>query len=299
MKMRSCISLLAVIVLICSCDEKKEPVLPSKSYRISHIECEKDNYRQICEYNEKGMVSKWEEQYDDPEGKVGITSSYEYSDDNKIIKISSDELLFVGYRRVFSETLYLNANGTAQRAEGSVVIYHSQPDYELSKYYTVEFQYDSLNQLTDISISEKGSDFAGQEEQKSLDWFVEIGWNEGNMNDYSEYYASLKDRQLMAKRTYSYYGGNFVDYKPILNKPILRYFYLPLQYQGMLGKQSDCLVKRETISEIYLGEEKGSFNLDYSYDLSTTIHDSRIEAFSSVRSYDGEELKYSIAWEAE
>lgn len=285
-------------VLMCSCDEKKEPVLHN-SYRISHIECDQDNYRQICEYNEKGLVSKWEEQYDDPEGKVGITSSYEYSDDNKIIKISSDELLFVGHRRVFSETLYLNANGTAQRAEGSVVIYHSQPDYELSKLYTVEFQYDSLNQLTDISISEKRSDFAGQEEQKSLDWFVEIGWNEGNMSEYSEYYTSVKGRYLMAKTTYSYYGNNFVDYKPILNKPILRYFYLPLQYQGMLGKQSYCLVKRETISETYLGEEKSSYNLDYSYDISTSIHDSRIESFNCVRSYDGEDLKYVVGWELE
>lgn len=103
----------------------------------------------------------------------------------------------------------------------------------------------------------------------------------------------------MAKTTYLYYGGNFVDYKPILNKPILRYFYLPLQYQGVLGKQSDDMVKSETISEIRLGEEIDSYNLDYSYDISTTIHDSRIEAFSSHRSYDGEELKYIVSWEAE
>lgn len=298
MKMRSCISLLAVTVLICSCDEKKEPVLPSKSYRISHIECEKDNYRQTFEYNAKGLVSRLVVSQDESWGKSGIESTYEYSDDNSVIKISADERTVEINRRVFSETLYLNANGTAKRAEGSVIVYDYNIGSELKKNYTVEFQYDSFDQLTDISISEKRADVTGWEDRESSDWKVELVWNEGNINEYSEYYTSPK-RTLMNKRTYSYYEGLSFEYMPIINKPILRYFYLPLQYQGMLGKQSDCLVKRETISKTYLGEEKSSYNLDYSYDISTSIHDSRIESFNCVRSYDGEDLKYVVFWEAE
>lgn len=294
MKMRSCISLLAVTVLICSCDEKKEPVLPSKSYRISHIECEKDNYRQTFEYNENGLVSRLVVYSDESWGKSGIESTYEYSDDNSVIKISSDERTVETERRVFSETLYLNANGTAKRAEGNVVIYYNNPNSELRKNYTVEFQYDSFDQLTDISISEKRTD-----SQENLNWQVELVWNEGNMHEYSEYYASLKGRQLMAKRTYAYYRGSSIEYMPIIYKPILRYYYLPLQYQGMLGKRSDSLVKRETIYFIQLGNEKGGYNLDYSYDLSTSIHDTRLEAFSMFDDYSGEALNYKVFWEAE
>ena len=291
------ILLFSLSVLVCSCDreKEKEPTLP-KSYRISHIECEKDNYSQTFEYNEKGLISRWEECFDDPWGKSGIESTYEYNDDNSVIKISSDEQIYATERRVFSETMDLNADGNAMRSEGDIVIYYADSDYELRKHYTVEFQYDSLNQLTDISIAEKRTDFEGWEDQKSLDWCAEITWNEGNMNEYSEYYSSPKGR-LMAKRTYEYYGGNSIEYMPIFNKPILRYFYLPLQYQGMLGKQSDSLVRRETIFNVVFGEEKGSNNLDYSYDLSTTLHDSWVESYSSIRSYDGEELKYNVNWE--
>ena len=294
------ILLFSLSVLVCSCDreKEKEPTLP-KSYRISHIECEKDNYSQTFEYNEKGLISRWEECFDDPWGKYksGIESTYEYSDDDSVIKISSDERIWSTERRVFSETMYMNADGTAKRAEGNVVIYYSDSDYELRKYYTAEFQYDSLNQLTNISIAEKCTDFDGWEDQKSLDWCVKIEWHEGNMVAYSEYTSSSRF-SLMAKSTYEYYGDSFVDYMPIVTSPILRYFYLPLQYQGMLGKRSDSLMKRKTIFEIILGEEKSSYTSDYSYDLSTSIHDTRVEAFGTVRSYDEEELKYTVDWEA-
>ena len=292
--------LISLSILMCSCDreKEKEPVL-LKSYRISHIECEKDNYSQRFEYNEKGLINRWEECFDDPWGKSGIESTYEYSDDDSVIKISSDERIWSTERRVFSETMYMNADGTAKRAEGNVVIYNSDSDYELlKKNYTVEFKYDSSNQLTDISIAEKRTDFDGWEEQKSLDWCVKIEWQEGNMVAYSEYTSSSRF-SLIAKSTYEYYGDSFVDYMPIVIGPILRYFYLPLQYQGMLGKRSYSLMKRKTIFEIVLGEEKSSYTSDYSYDLSTSIHDTRVEAFSTVRSNDEEELKYTVDWEAD
>ena len=286
--------LFSLSVLICSCDKEKEPApVVHKSYRISHIECEKDNYSQTFEYNGKGLVSRWEERY----GEYGVESSFEYSDDNSVIEISSDERWDIE-RRFFSETLYLNADGTAKRAEGNVGIYYSDSDDELKKHYTVDFQYDSLNQLTDIRISEKLYGFAGWEEQKSLDWCVEIEWSEGNMVSYSEYTPSSRV-SLMAKRTYNYYGGNTIEYIPIVGRPILRYFYLPLQYQGVFGKRSEWLVMHETIYNIYMGEEKGSYNLDYSYYLSTNMHGSWVEAFTDVRSYDGEELTYKVGWEAE
>ena len=127
------ILLFSLSVLICSCDREKErePVL-NCSYRISHIESEKDNYRQTFEYNEKGLVSRWEERYS--KTGEGIESTYEYSDDHSVITISSDEQISDIQRRVFSETLYLNADGTAKYAEGNVVIYetHSYTDYYLS-----------------------------------------------------------------------------------------------------------------------------------------------------------------------
>ena len=298
MKMRSCISLLAVTVLICSCDEKKEPVSPSKSYRISHIECEKNNYRQTFEYNADGLVSRLVVSQDESWGKSGIESTYEYSEDNRVIKISADERGLETARSVFSETLYLNANGTAKCAEGSVIVYDYNTGDELKKNYTVEFQYDSFDQLTDISISETRADVTGWEDRESSDWKVELVWNEGNINEYSEYYTSPK-RTLMSKRTYSYYEGLSFEYMPIIYKPILRYFYLPLQYQGMLGKRSESPVKRETIYFIQSGNEKGGYNLDYSYDLATSIHDTRVEAFSMFDSYTEEELNYKVFWEYE
>ena len=300
MKNISCICLLALPFMVCSCDKGKEPVsVFHKNYRISHIECKKNNYSQTFEYNEKGLISRWEECFDDPWGKSGIESTYEYNDDNSVIKISSDEQIWATERRVFSETMYLNDNGTARRAEGNVVIYSTDSFYELRKHYTVEFQYDSLNQLTYISIAEKRTDSDGWEEQRSLDWCAELEWTEGNLTNYSEYYTSPK-RRLMAKRTYEYYGGNSIEHMPIIDEPILRYFYLPLQYQGMLGKRSAWLVKRETIYELdFNGNEKSSYSLDYSYDLSTTLHDSWVESYSSIRSYDGEELKYNVNWEPE
>ena len=300
MKMRSCISLLALTVLICSCDEKKEPVSPSKSYRISHIECEKNNYRQTFEYNENGLVTSLVVSQDESWGKSRIEATYEYSDDNSVIKISAEERTVEITRRVFSETLYLNANGTAKRAEGSFIKFIKyDSDYEIiRKNYTVEFQYDSFDQLTDISISEKRTDVTGWEEDKSLDWKVALVWDEGNIKEYSEYYTSPK-RTLMTKRTYSYYGGLSIEYMPINHGPILRYFYLPLQYQGMLGKRSESPVKRETIYFIRSGNETGGYNLDYSYDLSNSIHDTRVEAFSKVSSLTGEELNYKVCWESE
>ena len=290
---------LTLPILLFSCDDKKEPVLHN-SYRISGIKCDKDNYRQTFEYYENGLIKRWGEHYDDNWDKTDIESSFKYDDDNNIIISSSDEFLS-GTRRLFSDTLFLDDNGLALRAKGEVVIYHDYKNdddhgYIMQKAYTADFKYDPLNQLIYIGTSEKNSDFPGWEEQKSLDWCVEMEWEDGNLVESGSYYSP--SRRPMSKTTYSYYGGNSIEYFPILQTSKLRYFYLPLQYQGVFGKQSDGLVKGITFTNYgYNGESIGSSAFDYSYYISTSIHDSQIEAFSRVYQYNGEEQKYIVSWE--
>lgn len=294
---------LTLPILLFSCDDKKEPALRN-SYRISGIKCDKDNYRQTFEYYENGLIKRWGEHYGDNWDKIDIESTFKYDDDNNIIISKSDEFLS-GTRRLFSDTLFLDDKGLALRAKGEVVIYHDYKNdddhgYMIQKAYTADFKYDSLNQLIYIGTSEKHSDFPGWEEQKSLDWCVEMEWEDGNLAESGSYYSS-PSRRPMSKTTYSYYGGNSIEYFPILQTSKLRYFYLPLQYQGVFGKQSDDLVKAITFTDYgYNGETTGSFTDKYSYDISTSIHDSQIEAFSIIyqdKEDEGQEYKYIVSWE--
>lgn len=299
------ISILGLPFLLFSCDEKKEPVLYN-SYRLSSIESDKDKYRQTFDYNEEGLIKRWEEHYGDSFGNTDIESSFKYDYDKRTIMISADEFLSDIDRRIFSDTLYLDDRGLARRAKGNVVIYHydnyvsdSDYSYKIQKVYTADFKYDSSDQLIRINTSEKNSDFAGWEGQKSLDGYYEMKWKDGNLYESEAYYASPTSR-LINRIEYSYYGGNTVEYIPILQTPTLRYFYLPLKYQGVFGKQSDYLVKGIThVYYGYNGETLTSYTDNYSYDISTTMHDSWIEAFSRVSQHNGEEIKCMVVWEPE
>ncbi len=294
---------LALSILFCSCDEKQEPVV-KKSYKIARIEGDVDNYFESFEYNDKGLISRWEEHYYEGSEKSGVAATYEYNDDNSVIFISAEEVFADFQRREFSDTLYLDERGIADRAKGLAVIYRygKDGDYIYAQgYYKACFKYDSLDQLTLVDHSENRTPFLNWEGQGIFNGYYELEWKDGNMYEskYYSYYDSSKRAE--SKTTYSYYGGNLVDYNPVLQYAILRSFYIPLQYTGMFGKRSKDLIKEKTYTSYNSYEEGAPFSrtLAYSYDLSTTMYDSWVEGYNLVDQTTGKEYKYKVSWEAE
>lgn len=276
--------ILSSAVILFSCDNKEEEPAFDKTVRISSIssvdDLQKFNFLEAFDYNKDGLISNWGLS---DNGSV-IKSSFDYQDNT--IVISSDEPNWH-----FDEKLYLNTNGTAKHAEGKAKYYSNYPDQiVLIKNYTSDFQYNSLNQLTKITISEKRTDDKGWEESNSLDWCVELTWKDNDLIEYVEY--SNPSRPFITI-TYSYYGGMQVESTPIMQCMTMRHFYLPLQYQGVFGMQSGSLVRTRISSR----PQSQDYVTDYSYDFSTSIHDSRVESY--YEKYNGKEFKYAVKWDVE
>ena len=271
-------------LLFVSCNNSDEPVTPSL-YRISCIHS--DSSHQLFEYDSSGRISEWKyrDSAENPLDKYN--STYKYFEEEGLIEISSEE------KRgddtwVFNEKLYRNHNGTASHATGNVTIWKDGEFLLMKKNYTVEFHYNSSSQLTNIGIVEKRTDDAGWEEANGLEWFIELEWKENNLMKHIEY--SNIDYPYVC-RTFAYYGGETADYMPIVPGPILRHYYLPLQYQGVFGPQSVCLVKDITTSSY-----STTYSSTFTYDMSASIHSSAIDGYSEFR--NGKEIKYTILWDS-
>ncbi len=281
----------ALVLLTVSCNGKEEePVVIPPQYRISCIKSECS--RQTFEYNAAGQVSEMKEEQSTPDLSIQYVSSYLYPEEGNLIEIVSEEttneqLLHSEEIRHFEERLFLSQDGIADHATGNVVI--RQEDKVISmKNYTVDFHYNSSHQLTKIDIAEKRTNETGWEEPNALKWSVDLEWTEGNLTKYSEY---TSPEHPMVTLSYSYFNGSWIDYIPIL-QPILRQFYLPLQYQGIFGKQSlDLQKEKETVN---YGSTNGR-EYKYSYDLSTSANDSKVEGYTEYLP-DGESI-YTISWE--
>ena len=281
----------ALVLLTVSCHGKEEEsvVLPPQ-YRISCIQSE--NSTQTFEYNAAGQVTEMGKTLSSPGSSFQDKSSYLYPEEGNIIAIVSEETSV--YEDVwhseeikhFEEKLFLSQNGIAEHAIGNVVI-RQDDRITMMKNYTVEFHYNSSQQLTKIDIAEKRTNETGWEETNALKWTVDLEWTDGNLTKYSGY---TNPEHPMVAISYSYFGGSVIDYTPVL-QPILRHFYLPLQYQGIFGAQAvDLLKEKEVINS---GETKGHV-YKYSYDLGTSIYDSKVEGYTEYG--PNEESEYSVSW---
>ncbi|MDE6693467.1 MAG: hypothetical protein K2K05_08795, partial [Muribaculaceae bacterium] len=147
--------------------------------------------------------------------------------------------------------------------------------------------YNSSQQLTKIDIAEKRTNETGWEEPNALKWSVDLEWTDGNLTKYSEY---TNPEHPMVAISYYYFGGSVIEYIPVL-QPILRHFYLPLQYQGIFGTQAVDLLKEKKV--VNSGETNGHV-YKYSYDLGTSIYDSKVERYTEYG--PKEESEYTVSW---
>ncbi|MDE6768840.1 MAG: DUF4595 domain-containing protein [Muribaculaceae bacterium] len=270
---------LAVPLLVfVSCSGEEQPYVPVK-YGVSVIEAE--GFREVFHYNKEGLVDGWEAT-DTRLGYSNCKSSYEYRD-NGVIAISAD-IIVDNERSVFVEELYLNGDGIAEYAKGTATFFNNSSEVIMKKNYTANFEYDSEKQLTAVDVSERRTNDTGWEEENPLKWKVELGWSEGNLTRYLEY---SNPSHPLVERSYSYYGGETANFIPIVQGAICRYYYLPLQYQGVLGKQSVALVKDVTYSDNSVCQ--------FEYTMAVSIHDSRVEAYAEK--HNGEETEYRLRWQ--
>ena len=270
------------VFLTVSCSDNNEPV-PPPQYRISRI-CS-DNSLQLFEYDASGRISEWK--YEDLTQAPSdmYNSTYSYSEEEGAIEINSTEQRGDDTWS-FNERLYLNQDGTASHATGNVTI-SGNGELMMMKNYSATFHYNSSHQLTKIDVVEKRTDGAGWEESGGLQWFIEMEWDENNLITYSEY--SNRDYPMFSK-TFTYYEGDTAHYIPVVQGPILRHYYLPLQYQGLFGTQSVGLVKEASLSSNSLNH-----STTFSYDLSVSIYNSVVERYSEfVR---GSEVEYTVTWD--
>ena len=280
MKLLHIATMLGLAALTCSCDGNDEPVVNPPQYRISWIYS--DAAYQVFEYDNAGRIAEWNFKGG---ANMSVESTFDYQEDSKSIKIKSEEKLTDKDVWTFDEILYLNPDGTASRAEGTVIL--STDGSRMTKNYTADFKYNSSRQLTKINTSEAVVNDYGQTD-KPLDWAVELDWKDNNLVKYTEY--SNPDYP-MTIREYEYFGGQTADFLPIVQGCIFRRYYLPLQYQGVLGTNSVSMVKTmEVVSN------NSDITTDYSYKMSSSIYSSFVEEYTELR--NGCESVYTVGWDS-
>lgn len=271
--------LLALAVLIWSCGSNEEPVSPPQ-YRISWIYA--DEAYHIFEYDVAGRIVKWDY---NGSPNMSVASTFEYREQTNTIEIKSEETLTEKDVWSFDETLYLNPDGTADHVVGTVVL--NFDGSRMIKNYTVDFQYNSSRQLVKLNAAERVVNDYGQE-GSPLEWSAGLEWDGNNLVKYTEF---SNPAIPMITKNYEYFGGQTVDYLPIVQGCILRRYYLPLQYQGVLGMNSVGLVKRMEVMS-----NNGDITTDFSYKMSASIYSSRVEEYTESR--NGRESVYTVGWES-
>lgn len=268
-------------LLFASCDSNDEPA-PSPQYRISRIHSEES--LQMFEYDATGRISEWK--HEDLKSSNMYKSTYRYLDGEDAISIESEEKRGDDTWN-FSEKLYLNPDGTAGHAAGRVTV-TNRGIRMMTKNYTADFHYNPQQQLTKIDTEEKRIDDYGWEETNGLRWSVELDWENCNLVRYLEY--SNPDRP-MTSISFTYFGGETAHYIPIVQRPIFRSYYLPLQYQGVLGYRPAGLVKERVVTSPLM-----NMATTFSYDISASIYNSAVEAYYEHR--DGKDIKHTVVWDA-
>lgn len=269
--------------MLASCNDKDEPVNPPQ-YRISWIYF--DHTYQDFYYDSNGRISKFEYHESDPDWIVSYISSYSYPDNDNVISITSEEQFGTDIWS-YDEKLYLNPDSTASHASGTATLRNDEGEKLMMKNYTTEFMYNSSGQLIKVSTEEKLTDDTGWEEPNALRWCAELEWQDNNLVRYSEYSDQAYPTFI---KTFEYFGGETAHYLPIVQGPVVRRYYLPLQYQGILGKQSIGMVKTMEVTS-----SQSQQKIEFSYDLSASVYNSWVEGYTELR--NGKETKYTIGWE--
>lgn len=275
------IALTASLIFV-SCDKSDEP---TASFHFNPVFIHSDDYTESFDYNNDGEIKEWN--YLDSKTSTPVAkANYEFPNTENLIKISSMELRG-DQKWEFDEHLFLNSDGTAKSAEGTVSIFYRSGEgmnLLMKKRYTVNFEYNASRQLELIQIAEKRFDDYSEESQ-ALKWNAALKWEGNNLIEYKEY---ANQSYPMILKEYSYYDGVEVDYAPIVQYPVLRSFYSPLLYRGVFGKLSKGLVKTTILDNNYRTE--------YTYNVSTTTQYSIVEEYSRI-SPAGEETKHVVGWE--
>lgn len=269
-------SLVSVSLLSVSCAKNEEPV-HAVEYELTFIASD-DDY-EVFDYDDSGRISHWE--YSDASHTMSYNATYNYAEAPRTILINSEEIRSEDDTRRFEETLHLDSDGTAAYAEGIAVL--NMNGSVMKKKYRKDFQYDSSRHLILVKISEKRFNDTGWEEQQPLEWYASLDWEADNLAKYTEY--SNPSYPFLIK-TYSYYGGVTVSSMPLIQGPVVHSFYLPLQYQGVLGRLSESLVKDCNYQDM---------TFSYSYNISATASHSFIESY--VESALGKESAYTVGWQ--
>lgn len=272
---------LALALTMLSCGGDRPDVTPPQ-YRISWLHS--DDTTQIFEYNASGQISEWKYMDNTDRAYASVKSTFSYPAEGNAIDIVSEEISETGTWR-FNERLHLDQNGTADRAEGTAILENKNGKRILEKNYTVDFHYNSTRRLIRIDVAET---LTGSIGNNTMELSVDLEWTDNNITKYSEY---TNPAYPMTTRNYSYFGGQTVHYMPIMEGPILRRFYLPLQYQGVLGNRSVSMLKSKEITSNGTKLPK----IEYSYDIATTTYYSIVQRYSEFQ--DGKENKYTVGWD--
>lgn len=263
---------------ITSCSKNDEPIHPSTQYRISFIYS--DEITQIFDYNSEGNITEWH-YLENTSSQTIAEASYDYDTDGYTVKINAEESRG-DQKWIFEEVLTLNHDGTAKSAEGVVGIYRIEENsLMMKKRYSVAFNYNIAKQLEAISIEEKRiADNA--DDPYPIKWNIDFAWKGNNLIECKEYVNPISPLMVCE---YAYYEGVRGDYAPIIQHPVLRAYYTPLQYQGCFGELSKDLVKKVTTDNNYTTE--------FSYNISSN---SVVEDYFE-KSPGGKETRYTIGWE--
>ena len=266
---------------IVSCNKNDDPIPPSTQHRISFIYS--DETTQTFDYNSEGEITEWQD-LDTKSSQIIANASYNYDADRSSVKINAEELRG-DQKWLYEEVLSLNIDSTAKSAEGIVGLYRVEDNSLLmKKRYSAVFGYNVAKQLETIRIVEKRIIDNGNDPYP-LKWNIDFVWNDNNLIHCKEYVNPTSPLKVCE---YTYYDGVRVDCAPIIQYPMLRAYYTPLQYQGRFGVLSKDLVKKATIDTHY--------TTDYSYNLSTNSTQSMVEDYFA-NSPGGNEAQFTIGWE--
>lgn len=274
--------LIVVLVSAAACTGGEDEPAKVARFRLSWIHSE--DFTEVFEYNTEGRVSGWS--VTTAPGSSAYKATFAYDSDEKKIAVVAEEDL-VTERRLFSENMIVDDNGLAVSSSGTFTLRNGER-VEMTKNYTMTFHYNTSRQLVRVDVSEWRVDGNGQPEATSLDWTAALEWTGNNMTEYREY---TNPEYPLVSKAYSYFDNISFHYSPIVQKAMLRSYYLPLQYQGVLGRLSDNPVR----SMVSTTRGQSSVPETFTYKVSASSVNSFVEEYTRQR--DGRSTVFTVGWD--
>lgn len=275
----------ATLMILSSCDNSDEPEqTPEPAKHISSIIS--DNESQEYSYYENGRAKTWSYSYHSTQSSSDYTAEYDYPSTG-IINIKATEKVLFAYTNqtdefIYDELLHLSPAGTALYCEGTWT-YLNNSSFRMKKKYRCDYNYDASEQLTSIEVSEWIIDHDDNVLSKTP-WIYEykLYWNNGNI----ENFIDSQDNTV----EYTYMSGTTAADSPVVF-PVIRSYYMPLNYSGIFGKRPLELVSKTTT----LWHDGAKSAIKYSYTFGISTSESRIEAYGTSVN-NGPETEYIVTW---